>query len=180
MTYLLGISAIALLVYAALHDVAARTVPNWLPVVILVIGIAARLADHTLEAGLLIAAITFAILFCIWVLGVMGGGDVKLWAATALLIPPQLQPEIDFYFRVFLLGGLLGLIYLALFAVMRRWQPAPAAGGLRSGAGRRGAGLVRRVLRAEAWRISRKGPLPYACAISAGAILTLLPASLQL
>jgi prepilin peptidase CpaA len=171
-TYLLGISAISLLIYAALHDVAARTVPNWLPLVILVIGCAARIADHTLEAGLIIAGVTFACLFCIWVLGVMGGGDVKLWAATASLIPPHLQPEIDFYFRVFLLGGLLGLVYLALFAVMRRRRPPAAA--------LRAKGLLQRVLRVEAWRISRRGPLPYACAISAGAILTILPASLQL
>jgi prepilin peptidase CpaA len=37
--------------------------------------------------------------------------------------------------------------------------------------------LVRRVLRAEAWRINRRGPLPYAFAIAGGAILTLLPIS---
>ncbi len=173
-TYVFAIIAIALLVYAALHDLAARTVPNWLPLCVLLVGCGFRLEDHTFEAGLLIAAATFAFLFVIWVLGVMGGGDVKLWAATAMLIPPQLRPELGFFLHVFLLGGLLGLIYLALWPLLRRLRRGanPGAAAVHQ------LGLVRRALRAEAWRIARRGPLPYACAISAAAILTLIPASL--
>jgi prepilin peptidase CpaA len=180
-TYVFGILAIALLTYAALHDVAARTVPNWLPLCVLVLGCAARVADHTIITALIIAAVTFAVLFAIWVFGLMGGGDVKLWAATALLIPPQLQPELDFYLRVFLLGGLLGIIYLALWPVVR-WARRAGASRVSASGGpaRRPAGLLRRVARAEAWRIGRRGPLPYACAISASAIFALLPPSLQL
>ncbi len=170
-TYLFGIIAIALLVYAALHDLAARTVPNWLPLCVLLVGCGFRLEDHTLGTGLIIAAATFAFLFVIWVLGVMGGGDVKLWAATALLIPPQLRPELGFFLHVFLLGGLLGIIYLALWPLLRRLRRGAAPSSRR-------LGLFRRALRAEAWRIARRGPLPYACAISAAAILTLIPASL--
>ena len=34
---------------------------------------------------------------------------------------------------------------------------------------------LRRFLRVEQWRIGRRGPLPYACAIAAGAIVALLP-----
>jgi prepilin peptidase CpaA len=174
-TYGFGIMAIGLLFYAGLHDFAARTVPNWLPLCILAIGCLLRLADHTIEPGLMIAGATFALLFAVWVLGVMGGGDVKLWAATALLIPPQLRVELNFFMGVFLIGGLLGLVYLALWPLLRRVR-RPVT-GLRH---MRDMGLVRRVLRAEAWRICRRGPLPYALAIAASAILTLLPASLQL
>jgi len=169
-TVLYGTLAILLLLYAALHDLAARTVPNWLPLCVLALGVFARVLDHTLETGLIIAAATFAVLFAIWVLGYMGGGDVKLWAATALLIPPQLRPELNFFLLVFLLGGLLGIIYLAMWPLLRRRRPAPAP---RLAPSRRG--LLRRALRAEAWRIGRRGPLPYACAISAGAIVSLLP-----
>jgi prepilin peptidase CpaA len=170
-----GVVAIALLVYAALHDVAARTVPNWLPVCVAVLGCAARIADHTIEPALIIAAITFAALFVIWVLGIMGGGDVKLWAATVLLIPPHLQLELNFYMGVFLLGGLLGGVYLALWPLMRRRNghavaPKPI---MRKN-------LLGRAMRAEAWRIGRRGPLPYACAISASAIFALLPPTLQI
>jgi prepilin peptidase CpaA len=171
-----GILAMALLVYAALHDVAARTVPNWLPLCVAALGCAARIADHTIEPALIIAAITFAALFAIWVLGIMGGGDVKLWAATVLLIPPQLQPELNFYMGVFLLGGLLGIVYLALWPLMRRRHAATP--GAPKNIMRKN--LLGRALRAEAWRIGRRGPLPYACAISASAIFALLPPTLQI
>ncbi len=161
----LTIIATALLLYAALHDIAARTVPNWLPAVLAFIGICARLIDHSLLSGGMVAALTFAILFVIWLLGAMGGGDVKLWAATALLIPPMLQPELDFVLRVVVFGGLLAIFYLSL----RLWVRKPSAS--------RPNGCVARVLRAEAWRIGRRAPLPYACAIAGGAIVTLLPLS---
>ncbi len=156
-----------LLVYAALHDLAARTVPNWLPVALLVIGLAARFADHTLVDGLLVAACTFAVLFALWILGLMGGGDVKLWAASALLIQPLLQSELNFILDVVLAGGVLALVYLVLFRLIKR----PRAS--------REGGLVRRALRAEAWRIFRRAHLPYACAIAGGALVSLLPLSSQ-
>jgi prepilin peptidase CpaA len=165
MTEGLTVVAAGLLVYAALHDVAARTVPNWLPASLFVIGCCARLIDHSLLGGGLIAAVTFAVLFVIWLLGAMGGGDVKLWTATVLLIPPMLQPELAFFLRVVVFGGILAVIYLALRPLVPKRQPA------------RPAGLFLRVLRVETWRISRRGPLPYACAIAGGAIVTLLPLS---
>jgi prepilin peptidase CpaA len=37
-----------------------------------------------------------------------------------------------------------------------------------------GATLLRRVLVVEAWRMRRRGPLPYAVAIAGGAILLLI------
>jgi prepilin peptidase CpaA len=164
------VSALALLVYAALHDLAARTIPNWLPLCVLLVGAMLRVADHSLLPALAVAGTTFAVLFVIWVAGAIGGGDVKFWAATALLIPPRLQPELAFFLHVFMIGGLLALLYLGLWLVMRRQRPAPVT---------RAAGLATRVLRAEAWRIARRGPLPYALAISASAIITLSPLSLS-
>jgi len=162
--------AFVLLAYAALHDLAARTVPNWLPVCVFLVGAVWQIFEHSLLAGLAVAAVTFAILFAVWLAGAIGGGDAKLWPAAAMLIPPYIQPEINFFMRVFLIGGLLALVYLALWLVLpkRRGGPAPRA-----------AGLARRVLRAEAWRICRRGPLPYALAISSSAIITLLPFSLS-
>ncbi|HEY1856527.1 A24 family peptidase [Acidocella sp.] len=155
----------ALLIYAALHDVAVRTVPNWLPLCLLLLGCGARLVDHSLLAGAAVALVTFVVLFGAWLGGVMGGGDVKLWVATALLIPPLLQPELAFLCRVLLFGGVLAALYLAL----RRLVPRPRAS--------RQGGLLRRIIRAEAWRIGRRAPLPYACAIAGGALATLLPLS---
>jgi prepilin peptidase CpaA len=163
----LALAATALLVYAALHDLAVRTVPNWLSALLLLIGLCVRLQDHSLMMGLVIAGATFLVLFIIWLLGGMGGGDVKLWAATALLIPPLMQPELAFFLRVVVFGGVLAIVYLSLC----RLVPRPRASNQ--------GGLLRRVLRAEAWRIGRRAPLPYACAIAGGAIVTLLPLSLQ-
>jgi prepilin peptidase CpaA len=166
------VAAVGLLVYAALHDLAARTVPNWLPVCLLAIGMVARLGDHTLWSGLAVTLFAFIVLFGIWFTGSMGGGDVKLWAATVLLIPPHWQPQLTFFLRVLMLGGALALLYLALWwpmARLRRSLNPPLAQ----------PGFLQRILKAEIWRISRRGPLPYALAISASAILTLLPLTSQ-
>jgi prepilin peptidase CpaA len=89
----------------------------------------------------------------------MGGGDVKLLGAAALLVPPATVPHM--LALVAFAGGILALIYL----VGRAVAPRPA--------GRRPHMLPLRILRAECWRIRRGGPLPYACAIAAGAALTL-------
>ncbi len=159
----LTVLASALLLYAALHDLAARTVPNWLPAMLLALGLCARLADHSLLSGMIVAVSMFVLLFLLWIMGAMGGGDVKLWAATALLVPPLLQPQLAFFERVVVFGGVLAIFYLCLWPLMRK----PRAS--------RNGGRLRRVLRAEAWRICRKAPLPYACAIAGGAIVTLLP-----
>ncbi len=167
----LDILAIALLCYAALHDLAARTVPNWLPLCIAAIGCLARLADHSLLAALCIAGGAFLILFGVWTAGAVGGGDVKLWAATALLIPPHWQPELNFFLRVVVFGGGLGIAYLVLWLCLPKRAP-------RAPLPPRDGRLLRRVLRAEAWRIGRRGPLPYAFAIAGAAIVALLPSSL--
>jgi prepilin peptidase CpaA len=160
---LLAIPAAGLLAYAALHDLAVRTVPNWLPALLLAIGVLARLLEHDLLSGLVAAGVAFAVLFVIWAAGAMGGGDVKLWAAAVLLVPPGWQPQLAFFVHVVLAGGLLALLYLGLSLVVPR--PRASVQG----------GRLRRLLRVEQWRIGRRGPLPYACAIAAGGIVTLLP-----
>lgn len=165
LTAILAILATGLLVYASLHDLAARTVPNWLSACLLLIGLVLRLADHALLAGIAVGAVTFAVLAVIWMLGAIGGGDVKLWAASALLVPPLLQPELAFFLRVLFYGGVLAVVYLIVW----RLVPRPRAS--------RAGGRLRRVLRAEAWKIGKRAPLPYACAIAGGAIVTLLPLS---
>jgi prepilin peptidase CpaA len=159
----LTFAAMGLLIYAALHDLAVRTVPNWVPAVLLLLGVCLRLADHSLLDAAIVSVASFAVLFIIWLLGAMGGGDVKLWAATALLIPPLLQPELAFVLRVVVLGGLLAVCYLLLSITI----PKPKAS--------RDGGCFRRVLRTEAWRIGRRAPLPYACAIAGGAIANFFP-----
>ena len=93
-----------------------------------------------------------------WYRNWLGGGDVKLMAATAILLPPS--GVLPFIVWMSVSGSVLALIYL----VARRVLPAP--GRLPSHA--RQAPLIARALRAENWRIHRGGPLPYVCAITAG------------
>ncbi len=163
MNPVLAVPAAGLLGYAALHDLAVRTVPNWLPALLLVIGVSARLLEHNLLAGLIAAGVAFAVLFAVWLVGAMGGGDVKLWAAAVLLVPPGWQPQLAFFVNVVLAGGVLAMAYLGLSLVV----PRPRASTQGS--------HLRRLLRVELWRIGRRGPLPYACAIAAGGIVTLIP-----
>ena len=251
---LLG-GGVVLLIWAALHDLAARTVPNGLPVAVALAGCGLRALDHSLMAGLAASGTLFAVLFALWSAHAIGGGDVKLWSASVLLVPAHWQIEVDCLTRILLAGGALGLLYLLLRPVVAHWrvraystafipirenadwyargvggaaaretkalcQPATCpeesinwragaipirenadwyARGVGGAAARETkalcqpatcpeesinwragvrAGLLSRVLRAEAWRIARKAPLPYALAIAGGTIFTLLPPNL--
>ena len=154
--------AAALLVLAAVHDLATRTIPNCIPAVLAVVGISLRAAHGGLLPELGLAAGLLVCLGFLWSRGLMGGGDVKLTVATVLILPPA--GFVAFLLAVAIAGGVLSVVYLVLSLVVRR--PAP---------GRRTA-FFARVLKAEAWRVSRRGPLPYGAAIAAGALLFLLPA----
>ena len=154
------LAGIVLLLSAALHDFMARTVPNGVAATLAVIGIAVRVLAGGLAAGLLVGLIVFALAAFCWRRGWMGGGDVKLLAATALLVPPPLVPS--FVTVVAICGGALALIYL----VARRYVGPPRSARPQS--------LLARALRVERWRIRRGGPLPYACAIAAGGLFILL------
>lgn len=148
-----------LLLAAALHDSAFRTVPNAVPAALAALGLALRAAAGDLVAGLAAAAAVFAMLLFCWHRGWLGGGDVKLAAAAALLVPPPLVPSL--LLATALAGGLLAALYLAA----SRLVPPPPPG--------RPAGLLARAWRCERWRLHRRGPLPYAAAIAAGALATL-------
>ncbi len=159
----------ALLIFAALHDIAARTIPNTVSALLAVLGLWLRGMDSQLLTGLAMGAIVFAICLACWLRGWMGGGDVKLLAAAAIFVPPALVGSMIISTTLF--GGVVGLVYLALRAIVRRTGALP---GLPAGRAERGSvhGFLRRVLRAEHWRLLRGSPLPYASAIAAGALFT--------
>jgi prepilin peptidase CpaA len=153
---------VVLLVAAAWRDVATRTIPDGISIALAFFGLGLRATEGSL--ALASSAATAALLFLGLVLlharGALGGGDVKLASAIALGLPPL--ATFDFLLATALSGGVLGLLYLAL-----RHLPAPVPAPFATF-------LPRRVLAAEHWRIHRRGPLPYAIAIAAGGILTLL------
>jgi prepilin peptidase CpaA len=149
-----------LLLMAALHDLAARTVPNWMAGVLAVLGLALRAVAGGLLAGLCAGVVVFVLAAICWRRGWMGGGDVKLLAASAVVVPPSLV--LSFIAAVAICGGVLAVAYL----IAGRLVAAPRTARPRT--------LLARALRVERWRIHRGGPLPYACAIAAGGLFILL------
>lgn len=154
---LLVISTIVLCA-AALHDIAARSVPNWMPAVLALVGLVAQLLHGRPFAGLVAALVVFVLAQFCWRRGWLGGGDVKLLGATTLLVKPG--EVVDFILAVTVIGAGLAIAYIAASRVIA----APAAC--------RPAGLIARTIRVERWRVRRGGPLPYACAVAAGFAFT--------
>jgi prepilin peptidase CpaA len=138
-------------------------VPDCVSVTLLVIGICWRLADR--PAMLMTStAITLAMLlftYWLWRRGWMGGGDVKLLTAAGMFVPPWLVPQMIVGTAV--AGGILGLLYFIAGVVVKRPRAA-----------KRPTKFLARVFRCEQWRLSRRGPLPYAAAIAVGGLLATL------
>lgn len=151
----------ALLIYAALHDLIARTIPDAVPILLAASGVLLHVLSGNLLWPILTSALVAGIGALLFGWRLMGGGDVKLLAAVALLLPPtEVLPAIA---AIAIAGGVLALLFLLLRPYLRGRNIQPAG---------RAAPLLRRAWRAEAWRIRRGGPLPYAVAIAAGALFT--------
>jgi prepilin peptidase CpaA len=160
------VAGVAVLVFSACHDVAVRTVPNAASAALIGLGIAIRLIGGPVSvlgwsAG--IAAFVLGVTFIFWRLGWMGGGDVKLLTAASFFLPPTLQAQAHLIGGTALAGGLLAVLYLLASAVVQR---PPAAARPRA--------FLPRILRCEQWRLSRRGPLPYATAIAVGGVIATL------
>ncbi len=154
-------AAALLLLLAALHDLATRTVPNWVACLLAAVGLGLRLIEGGALAGVALAASVFLGAGLFWLRGALGGADVKLGAAASLCLPPASVGP--FLLAMSLAGGVLAVIYLALSCVV----PRPAPGRPRN--------WLARVAKAEAWRMHRRGPLPYAVAIAAGGLHAFVP-----
>ena len=149
-----------MLLIAALHDIGTRTIPNWVSVCVAALGAVVRVHQHDLLIGSIAGILVFLAAAFGWRRGWMGGGDVKLLGACALLVAPR--HVYGFVTLVALFGGVLALLYL----VMAQVVPSPKRPLPRN--------VFRRLLRVEQWRISRRFALPYGVAIVAGGITTLL------
>jgi prepilin peptidase CpaA len=159
-----ALAASALLLLAAWCDLATRTIPDGVSAALAVLGLLARAAEGPVPAAAscLVAAGIFASLLPLHARGALGGGDIKLITALAVGFSPL--STVDFLAATVMAGGLLGLVYLSL-----RLLPEPSPLAPRPLAWR-----PRRVLALERRRVARRGPLPYAVAIAAGGVLTLM------
>jgi prepilin peptidase CpaA len=159
------VAGLVLLLFSGLHDFAVRTVPNWVSLLLFGVGAVLRLIQggpSGLGVGLAIAAAVLMLTFVFWRLGWMGGGDVKMLTAASIFVAPLSVPFL--ISGTAIAGGLLSLVYIVGGAVVKRPH------------GPRPPGFLRRAVRCEQWRLSRRGPLPYAAAIAAGGWIATLHA----
>ncbi|MEO3474543.1 prepilin peptidase [Roseomonas sp. CAU 1739] len=158
---LFQVVAAPFLIFAAARDIATRLIPDGVSIAIALAGLASRLLVGWTEAGLSLAigCLLFAILLPLAVRGWLGGGDVKLMSAMAVGLAPH--ETWSFIVATVFSGGALGIAYI----IGRHIVPETRliAGGT----------LLRRVLVVEAWRVRRRGPLPYAVAIAVGGLIVL-------
>ena len=154
------LTACALLAFAMLRDIAFRSIPNMLCAAVASLALVMQAVAGDVPRSLIAGLIVFAVCVVCWLRGWLGGGDVKLLSAVALLPPPGSVPHL--LANVAVAGGLLAACYLLLARIV----PAPH--------GRAPMRIVPRILRAERWRISGRRSLPYGCAITLGAFVTLL------
>ncbi|WP_458094598.1 prepilin peptidase [Roseomonas sp. WA12] len=163
MQNVLLVLVLALLAHAAWRDISTRLIPDQSSLALLACGLALRApyGPTALAASFAVAALLFILLFILAMGGLLGGGDVKLAGAIATTLPAATIP--DFVIATAIAGGLLGGGYILAARVV-----PPMAAGPR---------LVTRVMAVEAWRIRRRGPLPYAVALAAGGTFALMSGS---
>jgi prepilin peptidase CpaA len=140
-----------MLTVAALCDLRWRIIPNRLCAALAVCGAAVAVTASGFDA-----VWTFATALAVlagaaglFAAGVMGGGDVKLAAASALWLTPAQAPA--FLLLTSLAGGVLALVWLLCVFVATRFSGAPTGAALRA---------------------SLRVGVPYGVAIAAAAALT--------
>lgn len=140
-----------LVAVAAIFDASSMIIPNWLNALIAALFVPVALAGHmemsAIGWSLALGVVVFAIGAGLFMLGVMGGGDVKMIAACSVWLGLPLM--VPFMLFTAIAGG--GLAAVALLA--RRIAPAGVSD----------AGWTR-------WLTERKSGVPYGIAIAAGAI----------
>jgi prepilin peptidase CpaA len=143
-----------LLIYAACCDIASLTIPNWASIALAAIFPAAALA-HGLaltEIGLhlLFGVAVLAVGFFLFAANIIGGGDAKLLAATAVWAGFPAFPT--FILSTAIAGGVLALALLAARALLKQAETQPP--------------FVNRLLKP-------RGGVPYGVAIMAGGLMSI-------
>jgi prepilin peptidase CpaA len=143
----------AAMTLAAVTDLFTLTVPNRIVIALALLYFLAAplaglgLADIGVHAGLALAALTLG--FALFSLGLVGGGDAKLFAASCLWLGPQ--AIIPYALYAALIGGALALLLL-----FWRAQPLPA------------------LLASKGWLVRLHSPnegMPYGIALAAAGLL---------
>ncbi len=108
-----------LMAYAASRDLLTMLIPNWISLALVMAFVPLALMagfdgwdlGQHLAAGLIVLCVTFSLFAC----GVIGGGDAKLAAATAIWM--GLGHTLDYLLVASIFGGVLTLAILAARSV---------------------------------------------------------------
>jgi prepilin peptidase CpaA len=157
----LALAVSILLLRAAWCDIVSRTIPDALPLLLVAVGALSRLVESvsSIVASCGVASLLFCLLLIAHSRGLLGGGDVKL--ITALTIGLSPFDTCRFVIATALAGGVLSGLYVLLSFVPYITSQA------------RRKSLLGRILAIEAWRMRKRGPLPYGVAIAAGGTFVL-------
>ena len=166
---LLTIGLIAMCAVALWSDVRTRRIPNTLTLTGLSIALLLRLAGEfdLLSAGLLGGAVAFGLSLPLFLVGGLGGGDVKLLAAVGAFLAPERLLVALLVMAV--VGGVI-----ALAAVIRKRALGRTFGNLWRMLKTAGLSLVFRASPAHALpTVNTPGAIttPYGVAIAAGALV---------
>ena len=109
-----GVALSALLIAACWTDLRARRIPNKLVLLTAALGIGFAIAAHSWLAGLVHAGgglmTGLAIWFPFFAFGMLGAGDVKLFAAAATFLGAKLAVEGAMYTALY--GGVLAAAFM--------------------------------------------------------------------
>jgi prepilin peptidase CpaA len=153
--------ALAVGTAAVIEDVARRQISNWIPCAAFLSGLLLQILLHGwrgLGSSLLGALAGFGVFLLFYLLGGMGGGDVKLMAGFGALLGPGKVLEAALWTAG--CGGVFAVLFLAARWIHGRWMQGMFFNGKKPG--------------------SAAGPkqpdsIPYAPAIAAGVWLSLVP-----
>jgi prepilin peptidase CpaA len=157
--------ALAALLASAYTDIKDRIIPNELAGLVAATALALSFVARPEQVwiGLLAAISVLLALGCLAHFGFIGGGDVKLISAAALLVPPSQIGEL--LLSIVLAGGALSCVYLIAHHVLKSRY---AVDSVPSGGGPKIGGPSPGLLSSECARIAAGGPVPYAVAILIG------------
>ncbi len=155
MLELLSIAMFAgLLVYAACSDIASLTIPNWLSIALAgafpLAGFSAGMAGAEIGLHLLFGLAVLAVAFFLFAANIVGGGDAKLLAATAVWTGFPGFPVFIVWTAV--AGGVLALALLGARTLAKQAETQPP--------------FLNRLLKP-------RGGVPYGVAIMAGGLMAI-------
>lgn len=163
----LVIMAVAVGVAASIDDLSRRQISNWIPCSAFAGGVILHAVEHGWRgagSALAGAAAGASVFLVFYLLGGMGGGDVKLMAGFGALLGVKQLLEAALWTAG--CGGLMAAAVIATRALRNFWATKNAAGGGKPAA--------------ERWAVQpggRTDSIPYAPAIAAGVWLSLVAAT---